>query len=685
MRRLTLLILTVFPLVLQAQWPDTSGCESDWEAEVERQVGESLERYAEEGGAEWDAAERQQALEALRLNPVNIHQAEESVLCGLLGLTAFQYYHLRRYADLHGPVQGPHELAAVEGFDPDVVRRIQPYLLFGAPEVRRRLRLKDLSNGKTECLARWGRVLERQEGMGRVPDSLREAYPGRYYEGGPDYLLLKCQYRCGDMFHAGVTLEKDVGESFFRASNRQGFDFSSFHLRYRGDGVLRQSFIGDYQVQFGQGLAMGMGFQMQPSGPDGVKSEAYGLKAHTSANESQFLRGGAVRLRLSRRAGAALYGSFRRTDARSGDSAFSLAVSGLHRSLAETEGEKTLGEWVGGGYFYRDGNIFHLGAGLCAVRYDGLLAMDGKPYKLFRFNGSQLWNGSLDFQCNLHRLHLFGEFVRSGCGSSAFVGGLLFPADDRLQFSAQLRLLPKDFQSVSDLLCASSGLSDEQSLQLRGRLLVGKRGEFDMAWTERRFPWLKYRTDAPSRASGLRLRYAVSERVGAAWLCMYGWSRSERNLTVGMLRTLSAEQRHSMRLQWTWQPVGKWQFRIRWDAALYSWDGRRSYGGMCTQQVTCRLERVQWCAFLACFDTDEYDAAIYFSEPDVRYAVSSVTCSGRGIRAGGVFSLRLSPALTWYLKVSVFRYDDRSVVGSGPALIAAPHKSEIRLQCIWKL
>ncbi|MBP5613230.1 MAG: proline dehydrogenase family protein, partial [Bacteroidales bacterium] len=107
--------------------------------------------------------------------------------------------------------------------------------------------------------------------MGRVPDSLREAYPGRYYEGGPDYLLLKCQYRCGDMFHAGVTLEKDVGESFFRASNRQGFDFSSFHLMYRGDGVLRQAFIGDYQVQFGQGLAMGMGFQMQPSGPDGVK------------------------------------------------------------------------------------------------------------------------------------------------------------------------------------------------------------------------------------------------------------------------------------------------------------------------------------------------------------------------------------------------------------------------------
>jgi len=57
-------------------------------------------------------------------------------------------------------------------------------------------------------------------------------------------------------------MEKDAGEQFsFEPKKRKwGADFTSFHFLLKSKSRFETIAIGDYQMQFGQGLIMGAGF-----------------------------------------------------------------------------------------------------------------------------------------------------------------------------------------------------------------------------------------------------------------------------------------------------------------------------------------------------------------------------------------------------------------------------------------
>ena len=679
------MVLCLFPGLLAAQWQDSTEVpESELFREV-WQLEERLEQYAESGGEVQDGSDLQEALEELRTHPVNLHLADEACLGGLLGLTEYQRYQLRRYICLHGYVQTPQELAAVEGFSEAVVRRMLPYVTFGKPPEREPVPWNHIASGKSTCLMRWGRVLEPQQGMASVPDSVRAAHPGGYYEGDADAILLKYKYQCRDFFQMGLVAEKDAGESFFRASNPQGFDYVSGYVRYQGNGWLRQLVVGDYQLQFGQALAVGMGFRPRNADPGALCDAAYGLKPHTGANESQFFRGTALTFGWGKGMETTLYLSMRHADAAVSDSAYSArSVSGYHRTVPEIAKERAAREYSAGCHWALNGKQLHLGAGAYLLSESMPLLPSDKPYARFRFSGGRLWNGSTDFIWNIGHTTLFGELACSGNGRAAFIGGAVCEAQEWLRFALLMRLLPKDYQGIPDFLNGSSDLANEQSLQLCCRMLVGKRGQLDADWRACRYPWLRYQADAPSSGSTLRLRYSATDPAGGGWLCLYRWNRKESNVTVDALRILQTSDLHSARLRWEWQPVVQWRIRLQWDGALYCKGEERSSGGMWSQQLTCSLRKWRYSLSFAGFDTDSYQAALYLTEQEVRYATSVVSCSGKGVRLCGLVTWQLSSAWSMQAKLTCCRYADRNKIGSGAAQIDRPHKTEIRLQCIWK-
>lgn len=683
MRRFPLFLLLCFHTALFAQWRDS--LPDRIAAEAVLRLEDALEKYAESDDGEWDVSGYQEALEALRANPVNLHLADDACLGELLGLTEYQRYQLRRYIYLHGYIQSPLELAAVDGFSAETVQGILPYVSFGKPlELEKHVKRR-ISEGRSDFLLRWGRVLAPQHGMRTVPDSLRNAHPGGYYEGSPDALLLKYSYRCADWFRIGLVAEKDAGEAFLRGSNPWGFDYYSCFVQYKGKGWLQNLIAGDYQLQFGQALAMGMGFRLSSSDPDALCLSPYGLKPHTSANESQFFRGVALAFRLASRTEASLFVSSRRTDALCDDSLFTVSsISGYHRTLTETVREKTVRERVGGLYLSRNGRSLHVGAGWYALSYAVPLGGEPKPYGSFRFRGSSLWNGSVDFVYNLHRTAFFGEASLCGNGSGAFSGGLLYDADDRLRLSMLVNLLPKDYQAIPDLLSGSYNRMNERGLQVQGRMLLGKNGTLDASVGKSCYPWLKYRADAPSQASSVRMRYSLKDIAGGNWLFMYGWRQTEHNVTEVALRVLEQEVRHSSRVRWEWNLPSDCRFRLQWDGVLFVSDAQRAAGSMWTQQFTFGQRRLRSQLSFSCFDTDSYQGAIYTSESDVLYASSASVCSGKGIRCYGLVSFRCTSHWSMYAKLSFFRYYDRDVVGSGAAQTDAPHRTECRVQIVWK-
>src|SRR5207245_1275987 len=88
---------------------------------------------------------------------------------------------------------------------------------------------------------------------------------------------------------------KDAGEQFFRGSEKSGFDSYSFHLLFRGKGLLRTLALGDYAVSLGQGLVLWQSATWERSlDPLSIKRQAPAVGPWRSTREGGFSRGGAA-------------------------------------------------------------------------------------------------------------------------------------------------------------------------------------------------------------------------------------------------------------------------------------------------------------------------------------------------------------------------------------------------------
>src|SRR3569832_19153 len=126
-----------------------------------------------------------------------------------------------------------------------------PYITIGNVSTGPKITFKRLlTDGKSNFFIRGQKVLERQKGYSdTLPDNAR-------YLGNPLKLYSRYRYTYGNRISLGVTGEKDAGEEFFTGTQPGGFDFYSAHFFYRGNHLLKALALGDYYVQYGQGLTL---------------------------------------------------------------------------------------------------------------------------------------------------------------------------------------------------------------------------------------------------------------------------------------------------------------------------------------------------------------------------------------------------------------------------------------------
>ncbi|MEZ5195670.1 MAG: hypothetical protein R2764_04525 [Bacteroidales bacterium] len=82
---------------------------------------------------------------------------------------------------------------------------------------------------------------------------------------------------------------------------KNGFDFYSGFISLQDIGFLKALSIGDYHLDFGQGLtlATGLAFGKSATSID-MKRFAGGVRPSTSANENLFFRGAATTIRIKK-------------------------------------------------------------------------------------------------------------------------------------------------------------------------------------------------------------------------------------------------------------------------------------------------------------------------------------------------------------------------------------------------
>ncbi len=481
-----------------------------------------LEDYIESTGTEGDFDYNTlfEQLEVFSKKPLNINKAKRDDLNDLFFLNDVQINGLIQHRKKFGDLLTLHELQAVQGFDLKTIRLIQPFITTNKGVDDFNVRIPTMMvKGKNELFGRFRRVLDPQIGYLVDEDS-----PSRFL-GDANQYYLRYRHTYDNILSFGVTAEKDIGEEFFRGSNKHGFDFYSAHLFLRKyNKTFENIAIGDYVASFGQGLIMYAGFG-RGKGADvmNIKRSSRPLQKYSSVQENAFLRGAGVTINLTPNIQTTVFGSYQQRDGNlnladttdldiDNIGITSFQASGFHRSRNEIEDENSVGHFTTGASVKYRTDTWHVALNGLYNKFDRALNRRIFPYNQFYFNGDELLNGSVDYSFIIKNFNVFGEFGVSDNGAMAMTSGALIGLDRKVDLAILYRNFARDYQSLyANPVAESSGGRNESGLYLGLEINPTLNWKFAGYFDIYEHPWLRFGIDGPS--SGYDVRGRVTYKI----------------------------------------------------------------------------------------------------------------------------------------------------------------------------
>jgi hypothetical protein len=437
-------------------------------------------------------------------NPLPLNQATESELSEFAFLSPLQINHFCKYRQLAGKLISIYELQAIPLWDLETIQKIIPYVQLG---------------NSVDFVQDWRDRIQKGAYEFLIRNSFKVGKNTEYrnpdlYPGGREQVLLRLQYQTGNLFQWGFTAEKDAGEQWFKGAQRKGFDFYSGHVFARKIGLIKTLAIGDYTLNIGQGLIhwQSLAFKKSPEVLQ-IKRQADILRPYHSSGEFFFQRGFGVLLGRNHWQTCFFYSSRKmdgniQIDSATGNTYVTgLKTSGLHRSISE---QLQKGQWKlrSYGVSVRYGSAGRM-MGLNAVNYELSREMVRPEYLYhrFSFNGKQYFNCSADWGWSFRNLHWFGEIAVHQMKAAAFLSGLLVSLDPKVSASLVYRDLSNSYYTFfGNAFTESSAPYGEKGIFAGLTIKPAAVWKIDVFADVFRFPWLRYRVDAPSSGSEFLLQ-----------------------------------------------------------------------------------------------------------------------------------------------------------------------------------
>ncbi|RNI25774.1 ComEA family DNA-binding protein [Rufibacter latericius] len=626
--------------------------------------------------------------------PLDLNRASRDELRGLWLLSEGQISALLQHIQENGRLISLYELQAIPGFDLLTIRRLLPFVTLAAMgQMGQRSWKERLKNADTHTwLFRYDRTL--QERRGYTPPEGRSI---TRYVGSPDKYLLRYRLSHPKDFSFGVTAEKDAGESFTWNLGQRiyGFDFLSAHAQVYDRGAFKTIALGDYQLQFGQGLLLssGLGVGKGSETITTVRRNQLGIRPHTSSLEANFFRGVATTHHW-RRVETTLFYSNRRVDASAGNNLQEdttlvelggLQTSGLHRTPTELANRQREREQVlGGNVTYRNPEqTFSFGLTALHTFFNVALQQKPEPYNMFTFSGKQNTAVGLHYSYLWQNLNFFGETARSGNGASGTVNGVLASLSEKVEVALLYRYYAREFHTLyGSAFGEASRNQNENGLYTGLKLKLSNRWQLTGYYDRFSFPWLRYRVDAPSDGEEYLVRLQFMPSKTTLLYGQYQFERKARNQTNAgeALRQVTDTHAHRFLLLLDVSPLPTLRLRSRVQASRFRQSGPSRTGFFTSQDVSWEYKATRLSARYALFHTDDYDTRLYVPEQDVLYAFSIPAFAGRGTHVYLLAQQGISRHLDFWVKLSHTHYRGQRTVSSGLEQIQGPKRTDVRVQ-----
>jgi hypothetical protein len=722
MKRLLITILfLIFAVAAKAQIAiDTLSAEALNELLIEQ-----VERMAEDSDDDIDYEELLDNYIFLSDNPINLNSDDMVQLMELHLINAFQYEELKKYRRYYGDFMFLDELAMVEGFDEQTIEIILPLICVGQDNSKDKITFKKMARyGKHQILGRYEQVLEKQQGYLPITDSALLAKPNSRYLGCPQKLQFRYTYNYRNRIRAGIVVEKDAGEMFFtdKVSDTikallgkkysRGFDYIGFHLYAKDLGIVKAAVLGDYQLSFGQGLTLWSGMTFGKAGAgSSVMKQARGISPKASASEYAFMRGAAVTLGKGPFSGTVFY-SNRLVDANvsiadtldnEAEYISSLQETGYHRTIGELLDRHAIRQQIVGGHL--SFAIAHFEVGYTAHHTWLSVPLELRPshYNQFYFQGKSLTNQGIDVKYVKGKYAIFGEMAMSLNFDStnliqtqrpwALAGlvGLTVKPAGYLNFTIMYRDYGRAYQNL-----LSNAFGEGSRNQGQRGVYLGVEAAPAPYWNILayadlfQFTWLTSQVNAPSRGHDyyLRVSHSFNRRTNA--YLQFRSKTKMKNSTDGQVFSHYPifYTKNTVRFNISYQIVGDLHCSNKAEYAHYrNDDGSNEHGYFLCQDIAYKPENLPFSLTFryAIFDAKDYNARVYAYENDVLYSFSVPALYGKGMRFYLLGKVKLFNSLTLYARIGRTIYSDRNTVGTGLSQIEGNHKTDLKVEAVWKL
>ena len=686
-------------------------------------------------------------IQQLMQRPLDLNSASYEDLLILPGMTAIQAQRLVYHRQRFGALTSIYELQAVEGYTVSFIREFLPFVTVekaGAKDLDKDLRFprgpsfQEVKKGlEFEWLQRMTFVVEEQRGYTAPDTTFRnlldvEGNPAGVdtvlssrYVGSPFRQYTRIRARMGNFVSVGLVGEQDPGEQFtWNPANRQlGYDYLSAHFSMQDFGRLKRLIIGDYTLQFGQGLVLsrGLGFGKGAAVIAGVKSPAYGARPYLSVNENQFFRGGVVTYGLSDwELTAFVSRAFRDASIRQVDSlddeviaAGNLQISGLHRTASELANRKSVGETVAGGRAAYAKGTFRGGVTHYQLRYDAPLNPSTAAYQTFAFRGDEHHLTGMDWDWVKGNVNLFGEVAMARGGAIGGTASMMSSLAPTVDFSLGIRHFDKDFFSPFAYVFAERPLNaqNESGIYMGLRYAPNYNWEFLTYFDQYQSAWSRFRTSFPSQGYEwmAQLQYKPSRSTSVYLRVRTEQTERDPGSEAGQqLGSPVMTQRDQFRIHFQTNIDRQISLKTRLEGSRFQEEGSQDAFGWLLYQDMSWKYGYRWTVTgrFAVFNIDNYDARIYAYENDILGFFSIPPYYRRGTRWYLILNGKLGHGWEFWARVAQTNlangctyeaaapaspgmpagttFIESCSFGTGLEAIDSPRRTDIKLQLRWR-
>lgn len=647
-------------------------------------IADIIEELSTSSDAEQDYSELVDELLQLAENPLNLNAARKTDLQKLFFLSDFQIESFLNYRDSTGKILSVYELQLVAGFDLIDVERLMPFVVTG--EVVEPVKITDFIQGKHDFSMRYKTILQ-------TPAGLKTDYGGSgNYLGGKYALYTRFRYKANRL-QCGITAEKDAGEPLLDGTFPTGFDYLSGFVLLTDIGKVKRLAIGDFCAEFGQGLTFWNSLTFGKSANVmGFHKRGRGIVPHSSAYESQFLRGAGITLNF-KNTDFSFFASFQNIDGNlvdtisSGDLAFSsLPETGYHRTASEINNRRNIPELVTGGNISMTFNRLKLGT---TAMYNRIYADNLKDLPVYSLEPVSSEKFALGVNADyFYRQNLiYGEFSANLLSKKmAILIGGQFRLSNRVQLSVLARNYSTTYETrYTAALAEGVGNANEQGLLMGLSLLAAKGWKVSGYVDLFRFPWMRYGVYSPSAGRDFLLQ---SEHVFNRYFQLnlrYRYKQDERNVTGSTLPVtpVISQMRHGFRTQLLYQPHEFVGLKTTIEMSSYKTDslaGKES-GYLLAQDININLQNIPLSIRMrfAIFDTESWNTRIYSYESDMLYSFSVPAYYSNGTRFMVMAKYSYTKRMDIWVRYALTHFPGSKSVGSGSDMVKGDIRSEVKL------